>query len=116
MIVLCFFARYSMFVRQLCGSTETGTISVAPDSNPQSLASVGSPLPGVRVEVVDPNGARVDRGEESEISIASPFSATSYLDNSTATEKSFQPRIPDSRTIVSVTFYIRRHAPTRSMD
>lgn len=85
-----FFARYGMFVRQLYGSTETGTISVASDSNPQSLTSVGAPLPGVRVEVVDPNGARVDRGEEGEISISSPFSATSYLDNSTATEKSFQ--------------------------
>ena len=32
----------------------------------------------------------MDRGEEGEISIASPFSATGYLDNATATEKSFQ--------------------------
>ena len=85
-----FFAHYGMFVRQLYGSTETGTISVTSDSNPRSLTSVGAPLPGVRVEVVDPTGARVDRGEEGEISIASPFSATGYLDNSTATEKSFQ--------------------------
>ena len=69
-----FFAHYGMFVRQLYGSTETGTISVTSDSNPRSLTSVGAPLPGVRVEVVDPTGARVDRGEEGEISIASPFS------------------------------------------
>lgn len=85
-----FFARYGMFVRQLYGSTETGTISVASESNQQSLTSVGAPLPGVRVEVVDSNGAGVDPGQEGEITIASPFSATGYLDNPTATEKSFQ--------------------------
>ena len=85
-----FFAHYGMFVRQLYGSTETGTISVTSDSNPRSLTSVGAPLPGVGVEVVDPTGVPVDRGEEGEIWIASPFSATSYLDNATATEKSFQ--------------------------
>ena len=45
-------------------------------SNPQSLTSIGAPLPGVRVEVVDPTGALVDRGEEGEISIASPFSSS----------------------------------------
>jgi long-chain acyl-CoA synthetase len=85
-----FFGRYGMFVRQLYGSTETGTISVACESNAESLTSVGAPLPGVMVEVVDSTGARVARGEEGEIWIASVFSATSYLDNLTATEKSFE--------------------------
>lgn len=86
-----FHARYGVWVRQLYGSTETGTISVSRHSNPEAcLESVGTPLDGVRVEVVDDAGAPLPPGQEGELAIASPFAASEYLDNASATAENFR--------------------------
>jgi long-chain acyl-CoA synthetase len=74
-----FHARAGRYVRQLYGSTETGTISVdmSPD-NEQSLESVGTPLDGVEVKIVTDEGAPVTPAEEGEVAVKSPFAITAY--------------------------------------
>ncbi len=81
---------YGVMLRQLYGSTETGTISFnrqpTPGPGPQS---VGPPLDGVRIAVVDGGGRLVAPGAEGEFVIQSPFAASEYLDNPRATQESF---------------------------
>ncbi len=74
-----FLARFGRPVRQLYGSTETGTISVnlEPDLS-DTLDSVGRPLAGVEVEVWDESGRRVEAGETGEIVVRSPAAIRSY--------------------------------------
>jgi long-chain acyl-CoA synthetase len=87
-----FHAAHGMFVRQLYGSTETGTISHNASVNiEETLDSVGTPLPGVQVSVVDEQGAAQGTGAEGELVVASPFAASSYDGDAEATAKSFQP-------------------------
>jgi long-chain acyl-CoA synthetase len=86
-----FQAKYGHWVRQLYGSTETGTISVNLDPDPAAhLASVGLPLPDIRVEVVDEGGRPVASGMEGEVVIASPGAITGYAGNAEATAASFR--------------------------
>jgi long-chain acyl-CoA synthetase len=86
-----FQACYGVFVRQLYGSTETGTISFNCHESPErSLQSVGIPLDGVRVEILDAAGNSLPSNHEGEIAIASLFAASGYLDNPAATKKSFR--------------------------
>lgn len=86
-----FRARYGIVVRQLYGSTETGSISFNRDPIPEScMASVGAPIEGVRVEVLDENGQALAPGLEGELAIVSPFAASGYLGNENATRESFQ--------------------------
>jgi long-chain acyl-CoA synthetase len=86
-----FHARYGIVVRQLYGSTETGTISFNQDPVPEScMESLGSPIEGVRVEVLDENGQVLAPGVEGEFTISSPFAASGYLDNEAATRESFR--------------------------
>jgi len=68
-----FHARFGRHVRQLYGSTETGTISVnlAPDIE-GSLESVGQPIRGVNVAVVGEDGRAVEAGGSGEIVVHSP--------------------------------------------
>jgi long-chain acyl-CoA synthetase len=83
--------RYDRVIRQLYGSTETGTISFNlhpdPRSNPDS---VGAPLPGVEVQVVDADGRPAATGSEGELVIASPFAASGYFGNAEASRQSFR--------------------------
>jgi long-chain acyl-CoA synthetase len=86
-----FHRAYGVPVRQLYGSTETGTISY--NDHPQldaHLASVGRPLPGITLAVVDEDGKQVPPGAEGEIAVASPFAVSSYEGNMAATQKSFR--------------------------
>lgn len=84
-------AQYGLAIRQLYGSTETGTISVNVDGDPTvRRASVGHPLPGVQVDVIDETGRLLPPGEEGEIVITSPFAAREYIGNPTATAEAFR--------------------------
>lgn len=86
-----FHERYGVWVRQLYGSTETGTISVNRYPHPEEwLESVGTPLDGVCVEVVDDTCTPVQPGRDGKIVITSPFAASEYLDNPAATAESFR--------------------------
>ncbi len=86
-----FHEKYGVRVRQLYGSTETGTISVNPHPDPATCAeSVGRPLEGVRIEVVDDHGRPVSPGDEGEITIASPGAIRGYDGNPEANASSFR--------------------------
>jgi long-chain acyl-CoA synthetase len=85
-----FQAKYGHWIRQLYGSTETGTISVDLDPDPAArLDSVGRPLPDVRVEIVDEQRRPVADGGEGEVAIASPGAIRAYAGNPEATATSF---------------------------
>jgi long-chain acyl-CoA synthetase len=88
----CRFAeRYGLFVRQLYGSTETGTISVNLDVDPSiHLGSVGTPLEGVRLEILGEGGIALQPGEEGEVAIASPTAIRAYDGNPQANAASFR--------------------------
>jgi long-chain acyl-CoA synthetase len=86
-----FAQKYGPYVRQLYGSTETGTISVnLQDPADERLESVGLPLDGIRIEIRDENGKRLGPGEEGEVAIASPHAITAYDGNPEATAASFR--------------------------
>jgi long-chain acyl-CoA synthetase len=76
---LAFRDRFGFHVRQLYGSTETGSISVnlLPDVS-ETLESVGRPLPGVAVEVCRADGRPTPDGEVGEIAVKSRFAITAY--------------------------------------
>jgi long-chain acyl-CoA synthetase len=74
-----FHQTFGLYVRQLYGSTETGSISVnlAPDIA-GSLDSVGEPLAGVEVDLIDENGNVAQPGALAELAVRSPFAIQSY--------------------------------------
>lgn len=83
--------RFGGYVRQLYGSTETGSISVNLDPDPAvSLASVGTPLPGITVQVQDDQGRVLSPGEEGELVVTSPGAITGYLDLPDVNRESFR--------------------------
>ena len=88
---LAFLQRHGVAVRQLYGSTEAGvmTINVAPDPVATS-ASVGTPAPGVRVEVLDDDGTSLPQGDEGEIAVSGPAVARGYADNAELTRETFR--------------------------
>jgi long-chain acyl-CoA synthetase len=74
-----FHERFGMYVRQLYGSTETGTISVnvSPDIE-RSLESVGIPIAGVQVEVFTEDRRIANDDETGEVAVKSPAAIKSY--------------------------------------
>jgi long-chain acyl-CoA synthetase len=88
---IAFHSSYGIYVRQLYGSTETGTISVNLGASIQDcLESVGTPLAGIQARVLNENGRFADAGEEGEIVIASPAAIRAYEGNEAATRDSFR--------------------------
>jgi long-chain acyl-CoA synthetase len=86
-----FAEKYGTYVRQLYGSTETGTISVnLQDPASERLESVGLPLDGVHIEIWNEDGRPVPPGEEGDVAIASPHAITAYDGNPEATAASFR--------------------------
>jgi long-chain acyl-CoA synthetase len=83
--------QYGVVIRQLYGSTETGTISFNRHPDPESCReSVGAALEGVRVVALDAEGQPLPPGKEGELAIASPFATTGYHGNPEATAESFR--------------------------
>jgi long-chain acyl-CoA synthetase len=76
-----FHARYGLYVRQLYGCSETGSISVNLDADPaDSLESVGKPLEGIEIDVFTEDRRILPPGEEGEIGIRSPAAINQYPD------------------------------------
>jgi long-chain acyl-CoA synthetase len=74
-------ARLGMRVRQLYGSTETGTVSIERDGGSQDEGSVGKPLNGVEVRILDNDGGELGAGETGEIAVRSGAVMPGYLDD-----------------------------------
>lgn len=65
-------------VQQLYGSSETGTISISSGDQVQA-GSVGKPLQGVRVRLVDDNDNEVAQGHAGKIQVSSPALFSGYV-------------------------------------
>ena len=86
-----FHEKFGLYVRQLYGSTETGTISV--DLNidiEKSLESVGKPIAGVEVDVCVDSGQPAQGNEIGEIAVKSPAAIESYDGCDALNETSFR--------------------------
>lgn len=76
-----FEARFGCYVRQLYGSTETGTISVNLSSEIEaSLKTVGTPIRGVEVEVFSDAGEQLPAGQTGELAVRSAGVVRAYED------------------------------------
>jgi long-chain acyl-CoA synthetase len=71
--------RFGIPIRQLYGLTETGAVSVNLDADPEATAaSVGRPLPGVDVAILDAAGDALPADRIGEIAIRSPGMTRGY--------------------------------------
>lgn len=79
-VALSFRERFGKNISQLYGSTEAGIMSLNFGDRPAASAmSVGTPLKDRQIRVVDANDKDVRDGEEGEITVFSPATATAYL-------------------------------------
>lgn len=73
---------YSIRLRQVYGTTETGLICVQREPTDfDGFNRVGSPIPGVILHIVDDDGRQVSEGAEGRIEVMSAFAPSKY-DNS----------------------------------
>jgi long-chain acyl-CoA synthetase len=83
--------RFGVLVRQLYGSTETGMICANLSDDPvATFESVGPPVGGVRLEIVDDDGAALPIGEIGEVTVASPALTGGYADSDEANREAFR--------------------------
>ena len=83
--------RFGLPIQQLYGSTETGVVAFdRPADVDASTSSVGRPIPGVTVEIVDDAGQPVEEERVGNVTIRSLFAATSYDRVAAHTESTFQ--------------------------
>jgi long-chain acyl-CoA synthetase len=66
-------------VRQLYGSTETGTISIESDDSSPDRVTAGKPIPGVRIRIGEPAEHRGDGAAAGEVQIWSEAMMTGYV-------------------------------------
>ena len=78
-------------LHNIYGATETSSpVTMLPSHLAAARPdSVGFPLPGVEILVMDENGREVPRGESGELWIRGPMVVPGYWDNPEATKKSF---------------------------
>lgn len=83
--------RFGVLVRQLYGSTETGMIAANLSEDPvATFASVGAPVPGVEVEIVDEDGEALAPGTPGEIAVRSPAASDGYADADERSQEAFR--------------------------
>lgn len=83
--------RFGILVRQLYGSTETAMISANMSDDPvATFESVGRPVTGVEVEIVDEDGTVLPVGETGEVAVSSPAASDGYADADEASSESFR--------------------------
>lgn len=71
-------------------STESGAISMAGPGEHDEAESVGRPLPGVELQIVDAEGRVLPAGETGRIRLRAPGVATGYLDGGEQTASRFR--------------------------
>jgi long-chain acyl-CoA synthetase len=83
--------RFGVLVRQLYGSTETGMIAANMSDDPvATFESVGTAVEGVRIEIVDDDGAPLGAGETGEVTVASPAASDGYAEADSASMEAFR--------------------------
>jgi long-chain acyl-CoA synthetase len=86
-----FHARFGVPIRQLYGCSEAGSVTINLDADPTvSRASVGRPMRGIEVQVVDEEGRARPAGETGEVEFRSPALTTGYVgEHATAANEAF---------------------------
>jgi len=79
--------KYAIKIRQLYGTTESGVISIQSERSSRDVLSVGKPVPGVSLRIVDDRDNPVVAGTVGRVEITSPFAASGY-DNASGKEES----------------------------
>jgi long-chain acyl-CoA synthetase len=83
--------RFGVLVRQLYGSTETGMIAANLSDDPVStFESVGQPVKGVELAILDDDGEALPTGEIGEVTVSSPAATDGYGDLPELTAVAFQ--------------------------
>jgi long-chain acyl-CoA synthetase len=77
-------------VTEQCGSTETGPYAMNPPFGRKKPGSVGPPLLGVHVAVVDEHGADVPAGTVGDVRVSGPGIMDGYWNESAQTRKTLQ--------------------------
>lgn len=73
--------RFGVLVRQLYGSTETGMIAANMSEDPvATFESVGTPVKGIELGIVDDDGEPMPAGETGEVTVAGPMVTEGYGD------------------------------------
>jgi long-chain acyl-CoA synthetase len=83
-VVRAMHERFGLHIGQLYGMTEIGSVTFNdPDEPDHDPMSVGRPMSGVRIRVVDPSTQRLDEplppGTEGEVAVSAPSMLTGYL-------------------------------------
>jgi long-chain acyl-CoA synthetase len=66
-------------VRELYGCTEAGVVCIQPEDQDRSREhSVGLPIPGVTVRIIDADGWPVPAGAKGRVEVISPYAAARY--------------------------------------
>jgi long-chain acyl-CoA synthetase len=77
-------------ITEQCGSTETGPYAMNPPFGRKKPGSVGPPVHGVQVAVVDEHGADVPTGVVGEVRVSGPGIMDGYWNESAQTRKTLQ--------------------------
>lgn len=85
-----FASGYGKLIRQLYGSTETGVISIERGPGQPEYLSVGLPIPGVNVAVVDEFGHDVAADIDGQVAVTSPFASSGYDNLQSRSESYFK--------------------------
>ena len=75
------------------GSTESGLSVSNPYDGPRKFGTVGFPLPGTELAIVDEGGDSVQMGQDGEIVLRGPQVFSGYWDLPDATQESFYPGV-----------------------
>jgi long-chain acyl-CoA synthetase len=86
-----FYAKYGVFVRQLYGSTETGSVSINLDENiSKTVESVGLPMRNVEVEIFGDRDEILKPNETGNIGIKNPAMINGYSGAEELNRESFR--------------------------
>jgi long-chain acyl-CoA synthetase len=84
-----FFRKFGVKVRQLYGSSETGTVSIELGDKPEAEGAVGRPLKAVDVKTVSGDGRELLAYERGEIVVKSPAMTKGYVDEPELNKRAF---------------------------
>ena len=86
-----FLAKFDVPIRQLYGCTEAGSVTINLDPDPSSCAgTVGRPMEGIEIDVVDENGDSLVHGKTGEIVFRSPAATMEYADEEALNQLCFK--------------------------
>lgn len=88
-----FRSKYPIPIRQLYGTTETGVVAIERETGEGVEVSVGVPIPGVSIRILDAGHQPFANGEEGRVAIESRFAASKYDNPKRPADSSFEGSI-----------------------